>query len=83
MFFCLFSGKIDVTCGTYMRQIISEAVASDPDNYNEAILGRPNVEYCKWIEKSNTWGGNMNIKNFLIGSTYNFMVSVIVISLFF
>lgn len=58
-----------------MRQIISEAVASDPDNYNEAILGRPNVEYCKWIEKSNTWGGNTNIKNFLIGSTYSFMVS--------
>lgn len=58
-----------------MRQIISEAVASDPDNYNEAILGRPNVEYCKWIEKSNTWGGNINIKNFVIGSTYSFMVS--------
>lgn len=43
-----------------MRQIIVEAVASDPDNYNEAILGRPNEEYCKWIEKPNTWGGNIS-----------------------
>ncbi|KAG8305821.1 hypothetical protein J6590_060835 [Homalodisca vitripennis] len=40
-----------------MRQVIAGELASDPDKYNEAFLGRPNAEYCNWIKKPESWGG--------------------------
>lgn len=65
---CLFTsigfvlgGKVDTTSGTYMRKIIAEQVASDEDKFSEAILGKPNKEYCKWILKSESWGGAIEL----------------------
>lgn len=55
------SGKVDTTLAPSMRQIIAETVSKDTENYSEAILGKPNKEYCKWILKSDSWGGAIEL----------------------
>lgn len=44
-----------------MRSIIAESVAANPEEYSEAILGRPNAEYCEWIQKTDSWGGAIEL----------------------
>lgn len=44
-----------------MRQIIAMEVASDLETYNEAMLGKPNVEYCNWIQQPSSWGGAIEV----------------------
>lgn len=41
-------------------KVIAGTVASDPEKYNEAFLGKPNGEYCNWIRDSEKWGGRFN-----------------------
>ena len=55
------TGKVDPSCAQLMREIIANAVAADPENYSEAVLGRSNQEYCEWIQKSNSWGGAIEL----------------------
>ncbi|XP_044726660.1 ubiquitin thioesterase OTU1 [Chrysoperla carnea] len=65
---CLFTsigfvlnGKVDTNVGSFMREIIANVVQNDTDNYSEAILGKPPSEYCKWIKKSESWGGAIEL----------------------
>ncbi|XP_012550108.1 ubiquitin thioesterase OTU1 [Bombyx mandarina] len=65
---CLFTsigfvlnGSIDTSVHTLMRQIIAMEVASDRDTYNEAMLGKPNAEYCDWIQQPSSWGGAIEV----------------------
>ncbi|KAJ6887121.1 OTU-like cysteine protease family protein [Populus alba x Populus x berolinensis] len=44
-----------------LRQVIAGTVASDPEKYNEAFLGKPNGEYCNWIRDSEKWGGAIEL----------------------
>lgn len=57
----LMSGKVDTTCGGYMRQIIAQAVHNDKETYNAGILGRDNDEYCAWIMQESNWGGAIEV----------------------
>ncbi|XP_043289694.1 ubiquitin thioesterase OTU1 [Venturia canescens] len=79
---CLFTsvgyvlnGKIDPSCASYMREIIANAVASDPDEYSEAILGRPNSEYCEWILKPDSWGGAIELS--ILSRFYGLEIAVV------
>ncbi|XP_017891210.1 ubiquitin thioesterase OTU1 [Ceratina calcarata] len=79
---CLFTsvgyvlnGKIDPSCASYMREIIANAVASDPDEYSEAFLGRPNPEYCKWILKPESWGGAIELS--ILSKFYGLEIAII------
>lgn len=38
-------------------KVIAATVASCPEKYSEAFLGKPNEEYCAWIQESEKWGG--------------------------
>lgn len=65
---CLFTsvgyvlnGSIDSNCSGFMRELIANAVASDPEEYSEAILGKPNKSYCEWIMKPDSWGGGIEV----------------------
>lgn len=65
---CLFTsigfvlnGNVDTTVHSLMRQIIAMEVASDTETYNEAMLGRPNAEYCAWIQQPSSWGGAIEV----------------------
>ncbi|CAH1405302.1 unnamed protein product [Nezara viridula] len=79
---CLFTsvgfvlgGKVDTTAGSYMRQIIAEQVASNEDQYSEAILGKPNKDYCQWILKPESWGGAIELA--VLSSFYGIEIAVI------
>ena len=78
MFLCLFpivAGKVDPSCGQYMRKIIAEAVSSDPETYSEAILGKPNKDYCNWIQKSDSWGGAIELS--ILSNFYGIEMAVV------
>ena len=46
---------------THPRRIIAETVAADPEEYSEAVLGKPNAEYCRWIADPQRWGGAIEL----------------------
>ncbi|CAK0785142.1 hypothetical protein CVIRNUC_008348 [Coccomyxa viridis] len=46
---------------TALRQVIAETVAGDPDQYSDGFLGKPNAEYCQWIQDSQKWGGAIEL----------------------
>ncbi|XP_069798395.1 ubiquitin thioesterase OTU1 [Narcine bancroftii] len=54
-------GISEPNCAPEMRNLIAQIVASDPDSYTEAVLGKSNQEYCKWICRNDTWGGAIEI----------------------
>lgn len=65
---CLFTsigfamnGRVDTDNGQFMRQIIANAVTSDPQTYTEGFLGRENTEYAAWIQQDDTWGGAIEV----------------------
>uniref|UniRef100_A0A0K8TSL9 Ubiquitin thioesterase OTU n=1 Tax=Tabanus bromius TaxID=304241 RepID=A0A0K8TSL9_TABBR len=79
---CLFTsigyvlnGQVDLDCASYMRLIIAEQVANDPINYSEAILGRPNPEYCEWIKRPESWGGAIEVS--ILSNFYGLEIDVV------
>lgn len=65
---CLFTsvrfvlnGKLDNEGSEAMRCIIAQEVAADPQQYNDAVLGKSNSEYCTWIKKTDSWGGAIEV----------------------
>lgn len=69
-------GTIDTTVHTLMRQIIAMEVASDNNTYNDAFLGKSNVEYSDWIQQPTSWGGAIEVKicYFLIVYIHNHLL---------
>lgn len=59
----MLNGNVDTTVHTLMRQIIAMEVASDHETYNEGMLGRPNAEYCAWIQQPSSWGGAIEVSD--------------------
>lgn len=79
---CLFTsigyvlnGTIDTDVGYYMRNIIAEHVSSDTETYNEAILGKPNLEYCTWIKRPDSWGGAIEVS--ILSNFYGIEIDVV------
>ncbi|XP_077290955.1 yod1 deubiquitinase [Arctopsyche grandis] len=69
------SGKVDTSIAPYLRKVIAEAVAGDRINYCEAFLGKPNAEYCDWIQKPNSWGGAIEIS--VLSTFYGIEIDVV------
>ena len=59
----------------YLRELIAAAVASDPEKYNEAYLGRSNTDYCDWIKKSESWGGGIEVA--ILSEFYGYEITVV------
>uniref|UniRef100_A0A1B6GCP4 Ubiquitin thioesterase OTU n=1 Tax=Cuerna arida TaxID=1464854 RepID=A0A1B6GCP4_9HEMI len=79
---CLFTslgftlrGQVDLSVGAYMRKVIAGELASDPDKYNEAILGRPNADYRAWIKKPESWGGAIELA--ILSKFYGMEIAVV------
>ncbi|KAJ3641300.1 hypothetical protein Zmor_027812 [Zophobas morio] len=71
------NGKIDDsgTAAPYMRQVIAQTVANDPETFSEAILGKPNDEYCTWIQDDKSWGGAIELA--ILSNHYGFEIAVV------
>uniref|UniRef100_A0A8C2N3Z1 Ubiquitin thioesterase OTU n=1 Tax=Cricetulus griseus TaxID=10029 RepID=A0A8C2N3Z1_CRIGR len=61
VYYVVEGGVLNPACAPDMRRLIAQIVASDPDFYSEAILGKTNEEYCEWIKRDDTWGGAIEI----------------------
>lgn len=44
-----------------LRKIIAGALAADPLQYDELVLGRPIDKYIEWIQTKNAWGGAIEL----------------------
>ncbi|KAK9427935.1 hypothetical protein V1505DRAFT_378579 [Lipomyces doorenjongii] len=44
-----------------LRSLVATAILEDPVEYPDVVLGKPREEYCKWISRSNSWGGAIEI----------------------
>jgi hypothetical protein len=51
IYFVLHSGKLDLTSSKYLRNLVATKIESDHITYSEAMLGRTNSEYSKWIRR--------------------------------
>lgn len=70
-----FLGKIDLSSGNYMREIIANAVKDNQVDFSEAVLGKPNDDYCEWIRNPNSWGGAIEVS--ILSNFYGIEVAVI------
>lgn len=61
--------------GNYMREIIANAVKDDPSEFSEAVLGKPNKDYCEWIRNPNSWGGAIEVS--ILSNFYGVEIAVI------
>lgn len=61
VYYVVEGGVLNPACAPEMRRLIAQIVASDPEFYSEAILGKTNQEYCDWIRRDDTWGGAIEI----------------------
>lgn len=67
------NGRIDTEVGSYLREVIAQHVSND--KIDEAILGRPNAEYCEWIRKPASWGGAIEVS--ILSNYYGVEVDVV------
>ncbi|KAJ2547054.1 ubiquitin-specific protease otu1 [Coemansia sp. RSA 1933] len=44
-----------------LRQIVCECIREDPERFNEAVLGMPVEQYCRWIQQPDNWGGGIEM----------------------
>lgn len=46
---------------SFFRQIISQAILSNPTEYSEAVLGKAPMDYAAWIQSDHAWGGAIEL----------------------
>ncbi|CAF1282580.1 unnamed protein product [Rotaria sordida] len=61
IYFVLHSGKLDLASNKYLRNLVASKIESDQITYSEAMLGRTNLEYSKWIRRDDSWGGGIEL----------------------
>ncbi|XP_037940539.1 ubiquitin thioesterase OTU1 [Teleopsis dalmanni] len=79
---CLFTsirfvlkGKVDNEGSELMRHLIAQAVSADPQQYNDAMLGKSNSEYCLWIQQPDSWGGAIEVA--ILSDYYGIEIDVV------
>jgi ubiquitin thioesterase OTU1 len=68
-------GKCDKNSSSLMRELVAATVKSQPEMYSEALLGKPNKDYCKWIQQDDSWGGAIEIA--ILSSYYGLEIDVV------
>ncbi|KEP62232.1 UNVERIFIED_CONTAM: OTU family cysteine protease [Hammondia hammondi] len=44
-----------------LRDLVACVIASDPESFSSAILGKPRQEYIHWISEPTSWGGYVEL----------------------
>ncbi|EKG16423.1 Ovarian tumor otubain [Macrophomina phaseolina MS6] len=44
-----------------MRGIVAAAIQANPVDYNEVILQKSPDDYCRWIQRDESWGGDIEL----------------------
>jgi len=66
---CLFSSigvvfEQDIGASARLRQLVADAIRTDPETYSEVMLGRPREDYIKTILNPSSWGGAIELSIF-------------------
>lgn len=71
------SGKVDEsgTAAPIMRELVAETVQRESDEFSEALLGKPNSEYVRWIKDDKSWGGAIEIS--ILSNHYGIEIAVV------
>ena len=64
IYFVLHSGKFDLSSNKYLRNLVASKIESDQITYSEAMLGRTNSEYSKWIRRGRWFFSSLENPNF-------------------
>lgn len=75
IYFVLHSGKFDLSYNKYLRNLVAKKIESDQITYSEAMLGRTNSDYCKWIRRDDSWGGGIELA--ILTNEYEIEICVI------
>ncbi|SCV02265.1 LAMI_0G17392g1_1 [Lachancea mirantina] len=51
----------EIETSQQLREIVARELSQNKEEFSDAILGRPNDEYVKWILKNSSWGGGIEI----------------------
>jgi hypothetical protein len=70
IYFVLHSGKLDLSSNKHLRNLVATKIESDQDVYSEAILGRTNSDYCKWIRRGKTKKKFFYISSFILDDSW-------------
>lgn len=57
----ILSGKIDETTAPFLRQLVIQSIRGNPEEFNNAVLGKTIDDYCEWMSLPTTWGGGIEI----------------------
>ncbi|KAK7205727.1 hypothetical protein BZA70DRAFT_276901 [Myxozyma melibiosi] len=44
-----------------LRTLVATAIRADPEQYSDAVLGKPREQYCEWIQRPQSWGGAIEL----------------------
>ncbi|KAK3113735.1 ubiquitin-specific protease otu1 [Teratosphaeriaceae sp. CCFEE 6253] len=64
---CLFRALSSAVLGsaldgmTELRSIVAQTIAASPELYTEGLLEKEPGEYCKWIQREDSWGGGIEL----------------------
>lgn len=46
---------------TELRSAVAQGIQSQPDLYNAAVLQKSPDDYCRWIQREDSWGGDIEL----------------------
>jgi len=46
---------------TELRSIVAQTIQANPDLYSAGVLERRPDEYCRWIQRDDSWGGGIEL----------------------
>lgn len=67
--------SVNLASAKPLRKLIANAVAGDRTTYSEAVLGKSNSEYCRWIRNDESWGGAIEIS--ILSKHFNLEIDVV------
>lgn len=64
---CMFRALSNAVLGsaldgmTELRSVVAQTIQSQPDLYTEGMLEKKPVDYCRWIQREDSWGGGIEL----------------------
>ncbi|EME40233.1 hypothetical protein DOTSEDRAFT_74887 [Dothistroma septosporum NZE10] len=46
---------------TELRSVVAQTIQAQPDLYTEGMLEKKSEEYCRWIQREDSWGGGIEL----------------------
>lgn len=64
---CMFRALSNAVLGsqldgmTELRSIVAQTIQAQPEIYTEGMLEKKPAEYCRWIQREDSWGGGIEL----------------------